>query len=178
MNAWVRVERNYFENVDAAVMTTYSPTVGKVQLIDNHFGSSSVVTSPTCELQVPYSYQEFLDETDSLPGIIAPGAQTSVISGSISEPREFKLNQNYPNPFNPTTAISYQVSVVSNISLKVYDVLGREMMTLVDGMKEAGYYSATLDGSNLSGGVYFDRFIAHPNERKSFVQTRKLLLMK
>jgi hypothetical protein len=94
-------------------------------------------------------------------------------------PTCFALAQNYPNPFNPTTVISYQLPVVSHLSLKVYDVLGREVATLADGVKEAGSYSATFDGTHLASGVYIMRLSAMPEDgSKPFVQVRKMVLMK
>ncbi len=75
--------------------------------------------------------------------------------GSI--PKEFALMQNYPNPFNPSTMISYQIPVNSHITLKVYDAIGREVATLLNEVKEVGYYSATFDASKLSSGIYFVR---------------------
>ena len=68
--------------------------------------------------------------------------------------------QNYPNPFNPTTVISYQLSEKSNVYLRVYDMLGREIKTLVDGVQQAGMHTITFDGSRLSSGVYFYRLTA------------------
>ncbi len=70
---------------------------------------------------------------------------------------EFGLGQNYPNPFNPTTTIKYNVPVgtYGNISMKVYDIMGREVATLVNEMKEAGSYEVTFDGSKLASGLYF-----------------------
>jgi hypothetical protein len=68
-----------------------------------------------------------------------------------------RLFQNYPNPFNPSTTISYQLTAVSFVSLKVYDVLGREVATLVERLKEAGTHSVMFNGSKLSSGVYFYR---------------------
>lgn len=98
--------------------------------------------------------------------------------------KEYALEQNYPNPFNPKTVISYQLPVASKVSLKVYDVLGREVATLVDGMKDAGAYSATFDGARLASGVYIMRLSATPEDGspkgagKPFVQVKKLMLLK
>ena len=92
-------------------------------------------------------------------------------------PAKFELSQNYPNPFNPSTVISYQLSVNSHVTLKVYDVLGKEVATLVNGRQEAGSYNVTFNAGNgtrsLSSGVYFYRLDAG-----SFVSTKKLILMK
>jgi len=96
-------------------------------------------------------------------------------------PNVFQLYQNYPNPFNPSTIISYQVAVNSHVTLKVYDILGREVATLVDENKSAGSYQAKFDGSRCASGVYFYRLEARQTEggqTGSFVQTKKLLLLK
>jgi hypothetical protein len=96
-------------------------------------------------------------------------------------PDRFELQQNYPNPFNPTTAISYQLSATSYVTLKVFDVLGREIATLVDGQLHAGSYQATFDASRLSSGVYLYQLRAgdaSTGSAQSFVQTRKMALMK
>jgi hypothetical protein len=75
-------------------------------------------------------------------------------------PAEFSLEQNYPNPFNPSSVISYQLSVNSFISLVVFDLLGREVKTLVNEYKTAGKYSVQFDASNLSAGIYYARIIS------------------
>ncbi|HUI31923.1 MAG TPA: T9SS type A sorting domain-containing protein [Candidatus Acidoferrales bacterium] len=85
----------------------------------------------------------------------------------------FELLQNYPNPFNPTTTIDYKLSSVSHVTLKVYDILGREVATLVNETESPGEYSARFDGSNLASGVYFYRIQAG-----AFNATKKLMLMK
>jgi hypothetical protein len=100
-------------------------------------------------------------------------------------PLTFALEQNYPNPFNPTTTIRYSLpsqsinsaqgraGVGSYVTLKVYDVLGREVATLVNEMKQPGRYTVQFDGSGLASGVYFYRL-----STTNFVQTRKLLSLK
>ena len=92
---------------------------------------------------------------------------------AASAPKEFALEQNYPNPFNPTTAISYQLSANSFTTLKIYDVIGREVATLVNEVKEAGTYTAQFDGARLSSGIYFARLSSLGK-----TQMRKLLLLK
>ncbi len=85
----------------------------------------------------------------------------------------FKLEQNYPNPFNPTTTIKYSVPKSSFVTLKVYDLLGNEISTLVNGEKSAGYYHVQFNASNLASGVYFYRLTAGDK-----AEVKKLLLAK
>ena len=75
-------------------------------------------------------------------------------------PAVYRLDQNFPNPFNPSTVIQYQLPKEAHVSLRVYDVVGRLVTTLVDGVQEAGFRSVTLDGRNLASGVYFYRLHA------------------
>jgi hypothetical protein len=100
------------------------------------------------------------------------GGATAVEKVS-SVPAEFALEQNYPNPFNPSTAISYQLSAVGFVTLKVFDALGREVATLVQAEQSAGRYRVTFDASNLTSGTYFCRLQAGNS-----VDTKKLLLVK
>jgi len=89
-------------------------------------------------------------------------------------PKEFALRRNYPNPFNPVTTISYDLPKDVNVSLLVYDVMGREVATLVDEYKSAGTYNITFDAKNLVSGVYFVRLTVDGGQ--SMVQ--KVVLMK
>ncbi len=88
-------------------------------------------------------------------------------------PSAFALHQNYPNPFNPVTVVSYDLPVTSQVSLKVYDLLGKEIATLVDGIQEAGYKSVEFDATILASGVYFYRLTAG-----DVVATKKLVVLK
>jgi hypothetical protein len=96
-----------------------------------------------------------------------------IIEVEAGVPRTFELSQNYPNPFNPSTVISYQLPVVSEVSLKVYDLLGREVATLVNQRQEAGRYQVVFDASRLASGVYFYRLQAG-----AFVETRKMMVVR
>ena len=97
---------------------------------------------------------------------------TSVRNGSAT-PDQFILEQNYPNPFNPITMINYQLPMNSLVTLNVYDVIGREVATLVNEVQEAGSYTEKFDGSKLSSGIYFYTLRAG-----KFIATKKLTMMK
>lgn len=86
---------------------------------------------------------------------------------------DYQLQQNYPNPFNPTTIIKFEIPEVSEISLKIYDILGREVSTLVNEQKQSGFYEVEFNASELSSGIYFYQLQAG-----SFVATKKLILLK
>ncbi|MBI5475373.1 MAG: T9SS type A sorting domain-containing protein, partial [Ignavibacteriales bacterium] len=105
---------------------------------------------------------------------------TKQITISINAPEKIELHQNYPNPFNPSTTLSFVISQLSFVSLKVYNVLGQEVITLVDGEKLAGYHEVVWSGENASSGVYFYKLevtgISDPSN--SFVQIKKMLLAK
>ena len=88
-------------------------------------------------------------------------------------PSEFVLSQNHPNPFNPSTTINYQLPENSYVNIKVFDMIGREVATLVDEYKTVGYHTVQVDGSELSSGVYFYKMVAG-----KFVSARKFSLTK
>jgi hypothetical protein len=77
-----------------------------------------------------------------------------------SVPKAFGLDQNYPNPFNPTTTVAYSVPAESFVTIKVYDVLGKEVASLVSERQKEGHYETSFDGSRLSSGVYVCRMTA------------------
>jgi Secretion system C-terminal sorting domain len=92
---------------------------------------------------------------------------------ATAAPTVFALSQNYPNPFNPTTVIGYSIASASHVSLKVFDMLGREIATLVNGQMAPGNYTAAFDASRLSSGVYFYRLDAG-----TFSDVKRLSVMK
>jgi hypothetical protein len=98
---------------------------------------------------------------------------SNIVEAELNIIKEFVLEQNYPNPFNPTTKISWQSPVGSHQTLKVFDVLGNEVATLVDEFREAGRYEIEYDASELSSGIYFYRFISG-----DFIATKKMLMIK
>jgi hypothetical protein len=98
---------------------------------------------------------------------------TAGITDASNNPKAFTLGQNYPNPFNPTTVITYQIPTASYVSLKVYDILGREVALLVNENQITGYYNITFNARNLPSGVYFYRMNAG-----NYTSVKKLVLMK
>ena len=88
-------------------------------------------------------------------------------------PVEYSLEQNYPNPFNPTTTLSYSIPEQANVSLIIYDILGREVRTLVNEKKNKGTYEIKFDASSLPSGVYIYRF-----KSDNFLESKKLILLK
>ena len=88
-------------------------------------------------------------------------------------PHEFTLSQNYPNPFNPTTTINYQLPKMSYVTLRVYDILGRLVTTLVNDTKKAGYYSVEFNAASFSSGIYLYKLTA-----STFTLTKQMMLIK
>ncbi len=113
------------------------------------------------------------------------GIVTGVDDGDRGIPAAYALEQNYPNPFNPTTTITYALPAPGRVTLRVYDMLGREVITLADGIESAGYHDVTWGGitgggTSLSSGMYFYRIhaVGIADNTESFTQVRKMLLLK
>jgi hypothetical protein len=95
----------------------------------------------------------------------------------VGTPNVFEMSQNYPNPSNPKSKIDFSIPLSGRITLKVYDITGREVAKLVDGVMDAGYHTVNFDGTNLASGIYFYRIIAEGNEQ-NFNKTLKMVLVK
>lgn len=106
------------------------------------------------------------------------GTLATAVTSRSHVPASFSMDQNYPNPFNPSSTISYQLPTSSSVTLKVYDILGREVATLVNGMEQVGTHIVPIDGSKFSSGVYFYTITAKGTHGVVFTSTRKFLLLK
>jgi len=120
-------------------------------------------------------YQESLPagQRDNLLQAVKQAFMVTGVTPASSTPAQFRLEQNYPNPFNPTTNVQFSIAKTEVVSLRVYDILGREVAVLVDGVKGPGIHTATFDGNGLASGVYFYRLTAGNS-----VETRRMMLMK
>jgi len=99
--------------------------------------------------------------------------EVNIDNQEFQMPKHFALAQNYPNPFNVSTIIQYNLPVHSNITIDIYDILGRKVKTLVDKQQQAGYHTIDFDASELSSGVYFYRLQAG-----DYIETKKMILLK
>jgi pectate lyase len=196
--AQILVEGNYFENTPIPTLisevndpggTLSHDPAGYLEASDNYLTGSGPIVQNTAGYHFNPSdfYAYTADNAQSVKDIVmagagagmmedttgAPDTTTTNVDKAATIPAKFALGQNYPNPFNPKTVISYELPVVSRVSLKVYDVLGREVATLVNGIEQAGSHSATFDASDLASGIYFYRIVAG-----DYTQARKLVLLR
>ena len=110
-------------------------------------------------------------------GELPPTSPEGSLGKSTIVPLEFALHQNYPNPFNPSTVIRYDLPQYAKVTLKIYNLLGQEVATLVDGVQDAGVKAVKLDASNFSSGVYIYRITSNADGR-TFTDTRKMIVLK
>lgn len=143
---------------------------------------------PADNAQKKYGYQLLAEDDLISEGEISDSQRITLTDPTISKiklnstgerkisglaPDKFKLSSNYPNPFNPTTTIPYQVPETVPVKIDLFNIIGRQVTTLVDKDQSPGFYEVKLDGSNLSSGMYFYRIQAG-----DFTETKKLLLIK
>ena len=162
--------------INAVVVGNFNVVYGEISAGFQHSGkwyeyfSQDSISVTDVNMNVALNAGDYKIFTDKK--IVRPGFITDVEENEII-PQDFVLYQNYPNPFNPSTIIGYQLPVTSNVTLKVYDILGREIATLVNEQKPAGKYELKFDGSELASGVYFFTL-----KTGNYAETKKMILMK
>lgn len=153
---------------------------------NSSYTSNSNVLSSVAEGKILHQHAD-LSSGDGCSDIITPAGNITArpniclfvnyVSGTGNTgsqiPNVYKLEQNFPNPFNPVTKINYAIPKQGFVTLKVYDILGREVRTLVNEVKTAGVYAVDFDGTELSSGIYFYRIHAG-----NFVQVKRMILVK
>jgi len=125
-------------------------------------------------LYYAFSNYKICPRTNADFGTVTPVGVTPI----SSEVKSFKLNQNYPNPFNPTTRISFSLPISSMVTVKVYDLLGREVRQLVNENMNPGSFMIDFNGSELASGIYFVRMTATGKEGMRFADTKRMVLIK
>jgi hypothetical protein len=128
-----------------------------------------MITGASLKLGIALAQTQVTLQADT---IISPG-NLSAVNDKSAIPQKFALEQNYPNPFNPSTIINFSLPKSGQVTLSVYDILGREVALLVNERTEAGVHEVKFDGANLASGVYSYRLRAG-----DFVATKRLLLLK
>jgi hypothetical protein len=153
-----------------------------VKTIDSGGSWIPLKTEPKMNLHAIDFFNEHYGITVGDSGTILFTSSGGEIAIDVKEyervPTKFTLDQNYPNPFNPTTEIRCSVRMYSHMSLRVFDLLGREVALLVNEEKPAGSYSVKWDASALPSGVYFYRLEAVGQNKEHFVETKKLVLLR
>jgi hypothetical protein len=165
------IDQSYSEEGD---MVDVSKTNGESGLIIYPFTQRNGSTAYTIMISDATSNPDGSYSAVTCNATLKPYSSTSTtVETSSGSPADFSLSQNYPNPFNPTTTIGYSIQSRGNVTLKVYDVLGREVKTLVNELQNPGFHTVNLDGGNLPSGVYFYRIVAG-----GYTSVRKMLLLK
>ncbi|MDH3267230.1 MAG: T9SS type A sorting domain-containing protein [Ignavibacteria bacterium] len=139
--------------------------------IGNDYNAKSYYV--TCAYEDPWESTGETGPTNTVEVILAPPQKISLPEQNPKQDYTFQLKQNFPNPFNPTTIISWQSTEDNFVTLKVYDVLGREITTLVNEYRQAGTHSVEFNSSDLPSGVYLYRI-----QIGDFTDSRKLMLQK
>lgn len=150
---------------DEYIYTDNTVTIG------NDYSAKSYYV--TCIYEDPWESAGETDPTNTVEVRLQIPQKIAASEYTIDQKNAYQLNQNYPNPFNPTTIISYSLPVSNHVTIKVFDILGNEVTTLLNEQKESGLHIIKFDASNLSGGVYFYKIQAG-----DYTETRKIVLQK
>jgi hypothetical protein len=173
----------YFVNQDKGWITGGSSPDSIMFTTDEGENWNTQSIGSSAELNSIYFVDENIGWAVGNNGVIlhtTTGGVVSVEEETNSIPNNFNLKQNYPNPFNPSTKIKYSIPQLSNVAIKVFDILGNEIETLVNEVKQTGTYEITWYAEGLPSGIYFYRLQAVPTGRQAgdYVETKKMVLMK
>jgi hypothetical protein len=158
-------------------VTPTTATIG-VEASQNFYITFAPTTNGTQNGKIAFAHNALTQDTITVTG---NGNIVSVGNLENAVPKEYQLHANYPNPFNPSTTIQYDLPKQSIVTLKVFSILGQEVATLVDGVKEAGYQQVVWNAQNnkAASGVYLFRIFAQPTGKgEAFTQVKKMLLLK
>ena len=169
----LRYDAKDFKNSVTETADEKSLLIGKYDIVNfiGFWSYPSIGTRDTSGAGGSIQARGLTDLTTTL--VIVKNAKALSVPSSPAVPLTTELQQNYPNPFNPSTMIGYQLSAAGHTTLRVFDVLGKAVMTLVDEQQNAGTYTVRLNGSHLSSGCYFYSLTSGGR-----TMTKKLLLMK
>ncbi len=172
-------------NIDSNSYTRY----GAIKY-DNNGNQLFVVNYHFTNVEFNYVYDMVIDKKGSvyLTGTsnmaYATVKYSPIITGiseNILNPEKYELEQNFPNPFNPITTIKYTIPNPAIVKIKIYDILGKEVQTLVNEFKQAGRDEVTFNGAGLPSGIYFYRLVVSPSnllETENYIQSRRMILLK
>jgi hypothetical protein len=147
---------------------------GDSLLFTNQFSDRVYAVNVMPSVDGNYSYEALAGTRDSKVACLSGGSDFGTHTETTKDlPADYSLSQNYPNPFNPSTKIEFRIPKAGLVSLKIYDLLGREVKTLVSEEMKAGNYTISFDASSLSSGIYF--YTLNTGE---FISTKKMVLLK
>ncbi|MEO8512225.1 MAG: T9SS type A sorting domain-containing protein [Ignavibacteria bacterium] len=168
----------YLTSGDDFVVIKYAST-GTQQWVTTYTGLVTNGSDNATDLYIDTNYNVYVtgnSASSNNPGVAVTIKYSQLIGISINYnelPNQYKLYQNYPNPFNGSTVINYEIPKKSNVELKIYDMLGRLIKTLVKSEQNASYYSINLETGNLASGIYFYKISAG-----DITDTKKMILIK
>jgi photosystem II stability/assembly factor-like uncharacterized protein len=165
---WENIDYSTYE-LQVSVDSLFSELLLDIRLIDNFYFISLTFNSDffwRVKSENLNGYSEWSEIYKFTTGITDVDE-----AGNISY--KFKLEQNFPNPFNPTTKLKYSIPLSENVQIKIFDILGLEVMTLINEYKKAGTYEIEFNANNLSSGIYFYRIISG-----EYIETKKMLLLR
>jgi hypothetical protein len=134
------------------------------------------IINEVVQIKKPKTHQEYIDIISKDISKLVKGNSSDYDKEVSSIPINYKLSQNYPNPFNPVTKINYELPKDGKVKLVIYDILGREIKTLVNELKQAGRYMVEFNGNNYASGIYFYRIQVEGG--KGYTSVKKMVLVK